>query len=267
MYSITITNPQDRSFPFCRTIFEDQHVLYHGTWSAWSSRIEAAGFVPGVLPFNWHHVATVFRANQAIGRGSFLRLFLGQKYPRDIPPCDLYLSANFWVARGYATNKGGEVIRKTIEEAEQFERICATPQQLVELKTRFKNALREHGPHALTQAAIETIENEKVLKQFRIEVKAARDALIRLTEVGHPIVYAIRVEPEWLGEYWSEHISGWEEGTREVNLRHCGGTIPPDRIVAKAIYPNGTDREFMPAQVSTWEDAIALSSDTSSLRY
>lgn len=262
MESIIISDPNDRSFPFSRKIFEDHRVLYHGTWSTWCSRIETEGFIPSALPFDWQHVATVFRANQAIGRGSYLRVFLGDKYPYESPPFRLYFSANFWFARAYATDNGGEVIRKTLEEAGEFEDICANPQRLASLKNGFVNALREHGPHPLTQTVIKTIENENAINQLRAEVRAAKDALTYQTAHGHPIVYAVRVEPEWLGDYWDSHISSWEEGEREVNLPCCGCTIAPDRLIAKASYPNGTDPDFMPTWCSTWEDVVDLSSRT-----
>jgi hypothetical protein len=258
MDSITITDPNDQSFPFSRTIFEDQCVLYHGTWSTWSSRIEAEGFIHTDLPFDWQHVATVFQANQAIGRGSFLWLFLGERYPKQLPPRDLYLSANFWVARAYATDGGGEVVRKTIEEAEEFERICTDPQERAKLKALLEEGLRESPQHRPTQAAIKMLENDEALNQMHAKVKAAKDSLLDLTVTGHPIVYAIRVEPKWLGKHWKTHISSWEEGVREVDLPCCGDLIPPNRLVAKAIYPNSTDRDFMPTWCSTWEDVVAL---------
>src|ERR1043165_135854 len=258
MESVTIDNPNDRSFPFSREVFEDRHILYHGTWSTWSQRIETEGFIPGSVPFDWQHVATVFRANKLVGRGSYLKLFLGENYPVKSPTCNLYLSATFGSARAYATDKGGEVVRKTIEEAEEFEDICANPQRLSQLKTHFEKALREHGPHPPTQAAIEIIGNEEAINQLRTEVRAAKEALTNLTATGYPVVYAIHVEPEWLGEFWTRHISSWEDGEREVNLRCSGGPIPPDKLVTKASYPNGTDREFMPTWCSTWEEVVDL---------
>lgn len=33
MDTITIQDPQDRSYPFGRNLFEDRTVLYQGTWS------------------------------------------------------------------------------------------------------------------------------------------------------------------------------------------------------------------------------------------
>jgi hypothetical protein len=135
MESITITDPDDRTFPLSKALFEDRQILYHGSWSTYCSRIELEGFIHGDLPFDWRHVATVFRANQAIG-GSALRVFLGEEYPKKQPPCDLSLTANFWSARAYATDGGGEVVRMTIREAQQFERICTTPPERAALTSR-----------------------------------------------------------------------------------------------------------------------------------
>jgi hypothetical protein len=78
MDSILIEDPDDRRYPFTRIQFEDPHVLYHGTWSTWTARTDRDGLLKGVEPFDWVDIATVFEANQAIGRGSFLRVFLGE---------------------------------------------------------------------------------------------------------------------------------------------------------------------------------------------
>jgi hypothetical protein len=37
---ITIIDPEDRSFPFRRALFEDRQILYHGSWSTYCSKIE-----------------------------------------------------------------------------------------------------------------------------------------------------------------------------------------------------------------------------------
>jgi len=258
MQSFAITDPNDRRYPLTRKTFEDRRVLYHGSWSTWSPMIDRDGLVHLSLPFKWQHVATVFNANQAVGRGSYLRLFLGEGYPRQPPPRNLYLSANFWVARAYATDNGGEVVRKTIQEAEQFERICASSEMRTALKDHWEKGLLECGEDRRTRAAAELLGNEEALRQICIDVKAAKRALIDLTTGGHPVVYAIRVQPEWLGDYWTRHISAWEDGEREDNLR-CSADIPTDRIVAKITYPNGTDADFLGAGCSMWKDVVALS--------
>jgi hypothetical protein len=99
-----------------------------------------------------------------------------------------HLSANFWTARYYATDEGGEVVRQAIDEAEQCERICTTPLERAALRALFDGALRGHRPHLPTQAAIDVLDNEMFLKQFGTEVKAAKVALVDVTASRHPIV-------------------------------------------------------------------------------
>lgn len=257
MECITINDPKDRSFPLSRALFEDSQVLYHGSWSTYSSRIESEGFIHGALPFDWRHVATVFRARQAIG-GSALRMFLGEEYPRKPPPCDLSLIANFWSARVYATDGGGEVIRMTIREAEQFERICAAPQERAALKNHWQKGLSDCPDHTATKAAVKLLGDDHALQHLCSEVKAAREALVSVTAGGCPAVYAIRVEPGWYGNKWATHLAHWEHGRRDVELRCSGNLIPPNRLLAKVIYPKGTDRDFMPTWCKTWGDVETL---------
>ena len=115
MDSILIDDPEDRRYPFTRAQSEDPYVLYHGTWSTWAARIDHDGLMKGVVPFDWVDIATIFEANQAIGHGSFLRMFLGESYPHKPPTGDLFFSADFWTARAYATDGGGEAIRTGVE--------------------------------------------------------------------------------------------------------------------------------------------------------
>ena len=117
METVTIIDPEDRSLSVQQDFFDNPQILYHGSWSTYAKAIEAKGFVHGALPFDWKDVATVFEAHRAIGRGSYLPVFLGENYPREEPPRDLSITGNFWFARAYATDGGGEVVRKTIEEA------------------------------------------------------------------------------------------------------------------------------------------------------
>jgi hypothetical protein len=61
MQSFTISDSQDRRYPFSRAVFEDRFVLYHGSWSRWSPTMERDGFIHNHLPFDWRNVATVFK--------------------------------------------------------------------------------------------------------------------------------------------------------------------------------------------------------------
>ena len=142
METVTITDTEDRSYPFNKSFFDNPEILYHGSWSTYAKTIEVEGFVHGALPFDWQDIARVFEANQAVGRGSYLPVFLGARYPREEPPRDLAITGNFWFARAYATDGGGEVVRKTIEEARSFEEICTIPEKRAALEAHWQKGLQ-----------------------------------------------------------------------------------------------------------------------------
>ena len=88
-----------------------------------------------------------------------------------------------------------------------------------------------------------------------------RDARLRLTAFlkgGHPVVYAIRVDDGWFAKGWEEHVTGWREGRRAINMRSSVARIEPDRLLSRVAYPNGTDRDFIATWCSTWEQAVEL---------
>jgi hypothetical protein len=132
MKSISINDAADRSYPFGRPMFEDRRILYHGTWSTSSAAVERDGFVRYRVLFDWRDIAVIFKANQALGRTSSLivsdslRKTLAAASTTSDVDRDLYLSANFWRARAYATDRGGEIPRMTLELAEHVERICTS---------------------------------------------------------------------------------------------------------------------------------------------
>jgi hypothetical protein len=70
----------------------------------------------------------------------------------------------------------------------------------LETEKLWEAALQEHGPHALTQAAVDLLGNDGALGVLRSKVIAAAEELAKLRQGRHPVVYAVRVEPEWFGD-------------------------------------------------------------------
>lgn len=75
MQVVSITNPEDQSFPFTHEVFEDRTVLYHGTWSTYVPRIESEGLQSGNLTFDLAPFVSISEALRAIGGGSFFSAF------------------------------------------------------------------------------------------------------------------------------------------------------------------------------------------------
>lgn len=259
MYTKTITEPTDRSFPFNRELFEDPRVLYHGTWSPYSERIESAGFGGFALPFDHEDLETVENAWRQVGiLGSYVRDVFSARTP-GCPRTELSMTGGFWDARAYATDGGGEVVRMMLEEARDFETLCLNDAKRLALKARWENGLRDCPDHALTLRAVEVLGDKDGLQATGRRVKQAREAIESVVRCGCPIVYAISVEPHWFGGTWETYLWHWENSHHgAVELRCSRDLVTSDRIIAKAMFPNGTDRDFMPTWIRTWAEAEAL---------
>lgn len=75
---------------------------------------------------------------------------------------------------------------------------------------------------------------------------------------GHPVVYGILVEEHWFGGTWQRQTGCMRWERRPVDMRSDVPRISPGRLVAKAVYPNGTDPHFTAAWCTTWEQAASL---------
>jgi hypothetical protein len=75
------------------------------------------------------------------------------------------------------------------------------------------------------------------------------------------IVYAVRAEPSWFGDSRVAYLQRWQKmGTSGGELKCRGVQIPPQRLVARADYPNGTDSIFSLSHITKWyeiEEMIA----------
>src|SRR5262249_14783251 len=150
----------------------------HGSWSKWSEAIEAQGFSEESFPFDWRDVEAVFEAHKAVGREPpFLKAFLGTNSPRERPDRNLFFSANFYRARAYATDGGGEVIRLTLEEADNFERLCTNRTFRAGLVEHWQRGLALDPSHAKTKSAVSTLTNDVMMERLLVRVRDAKRSL------------------------------------------------------------------------------------------
>jgi hypothetical protein len=214
------------------------------------------------VPFDWRDIAVIFKANQALGRTSSLiasdslRKTLGAASATADVDRDLYLSANFWRARAYATDRGGEIPRMTLELAEHVERICTSSEARTACRRHWQKGLDANPEHVATKKVVELLDDREALDRMFSEVTSAKNRLINLTSDGYPVVYAIMVEPAWFGEDWERHLDLWPLGLQEDLSCSCE-RVTVDRLVAKVYYVNGTEGDFLPTGFSNWEEALA----------
>jgi hypothetical protein len=123
--------------------------------------------------------------------------------------------------------------------------VCTLSDEREAFVRDLETGLRIQSQHAAIRSAIELLKSQHALQQLHADVTAAREELQALTDGGHPVVYAIRVDPEWFetpGQITCE--AGWREGVRLICSDRAD--VLPERLLGKVAYPNGTDRTFMP---------------------
>jgi hypothetical protein len=93
------------------------------------------------------------------------------------------------------------------------------------------------------------------LAELLLSVRTARAGLLELTKGGSPVAYGVRVDPEWFGDRWEAYLDDWHRrGTAGGELKCRGVVLSPDRLVARADFPNGTDSDFDPTHLTKWAD-------------
>lgn len=247
MISKSINDATDDLYPFPKRLWDDPHVVYHGSWSRYSQQIEAEGFVHVNFPFDYCHVLAVVDAGNALGIGSFASNTLE-------PNPMLSMTANYWGARCYSTDAGGELVRIILKDIHTIEAICTIEERRFALKTRWENGLKGSPHHAPTLAAVQLLGDHQALQQMAERMREARKGIKAATDGGFPVVYALRVETEWFPDLWERYIYNRKRRHPSVvELRCRRDIITVDRIVAKAAYPNGTDSNFQPDGFKTWK--------------
>lgn len=247
MISVTISDKNDNLYPFSKQLWDDPQVVYHGSWSAYSLRIEAEGFVHPELPFDYRHVLTIVEAGDALGIGSFAS---GTFEPNPM----LSMVGNFWGARCYSTDKGGELVRMILKDSYSIEAICTIDERRLELKGHWEDGLRGSPHHEATLKVVQLLSDRQALQDMATRVREARKGLEAATDGGFPVVYALHVEPQWFPSTWERYLYHWEGGHRGmVELRCRRDLISADRIIARAMYTCGTDPSFQPDGFETWK--------------
>ena len=229
---VRISESRDLSYPFAESLYEDPRVVYHGTCSAYASGIEHRGLQTGgpTIPIDLLRRlidladAENFKSwSHGVIRGLSSSTRLDRPDDRAI-----YFSPNFWFAREYATSIGGEAMHNAL--------LLASELKKKHLETR---GLRGDPAGA--------------------EVERISATLERMFEKAFPIVYAVRIEPEWLqhGERSLRRESFGRFIRLEVNAA-CLRSVPPERIIARADYVYGAERGYMGPAPASWAEARRL---------
>jgi hypothetical protein len=197
----------DPFYPFDRDLYEDEHVIYHGTWSTHCPQIEQSGMGKACIAYRQADIDALCQICLRFGntgdpmRGGFSVL---DACAYGISPGNrpIYLTGNYWCARGYAKNRGGETIHHALEAIADMERCFAQGKRRQELQTRLRanarTATAEEGE--LIREQIANLQDRLLLEKSRQHLEEISARLKPLARGGFPVVYAVKGNPRWFRE-------------------------------------------------------------------
>lgn len=131
---IVHVSADDLKFPLEKEVWENPNIWYHGTSSAYSKKIESKGWVAGDLPYLIDDVRRIIEIYDSIRVRStfqdFPQFFDSILYSYTLEGVSesfdkraISLTRDYWRARNYAMNPGGETINALLSACEYFSRL------------------------------------------------------------------------------------------------------------------------------------------------
>lgn len=233
--TFTITDPHDRENPIDVVLTDS--LIYHGTHTMFCPKIEQEGFC-----FDGFKAAYGAEIKNIVAACEML-YFKPDGYPAasgfSAKNC-VYFSVYYKSARAYTLNTGGERLDGAIRAANTFLAFANDKDLVARKEAHWATVLSQNGPHAETQRVLSCLRDTSVVSGLAQEVENSLSVLKRAVQGGHPVVYAVSADQEWIRELGANAIGDW-------NKEPFGGIklsmVPPDRIVARINYTNGISPE------------------------
>lgn len=279
MEVIEISKPSDIIYPLNREIFEDINVVYHGTSSNYSEKIEELGWKLNNPIYDMQDIKFVrekfdslcYENSQGyVALRSWTLGDINQNLKRKRPS----FASDYWTARNYSRNNGGETlsflfiafnefnnfinekelvdkhwnkIKRELEKIKDLElKYYQNPNLKSQRNKDFEDYIRDNKKRY--SLALKNIVNKDYLKEICDAFRVIKRKYIRYVKSHHGVVYAIRIEPDWFENWIEPYRSTHEIDGIQYSRMHKSvdlfaiKPIPPENIIAKIIFPNGADR-------------------------
>jgi hypothetical protein len=265
-----IQKSNDVLYPFKKEWYDNQQIFYHGTSSVHCESIERNGWSLNGQPYDMKDIKKICKIFEDIGWDgtpknsgySVLRAYSlggGDHYLKKKP---ISFSQNYWTARNYSRNIGGETIHylllaiedilyfvnnvdiqkqykdgivKKLKKYKDMQRICSNPEALdfeIDYYTKF---LKNISNVFLENAKVSCLNILKKYENFK--------------KIHYPVVYLIRAKTEWFEDY-SPIL---DLKTLEIRSKT---NIPPESIIARIDFPKGVEHMMVISngpQATMWE--------------
>jgi hypothetical protein len=261
--SVIIESPRDVLYPFGRKVFENIEIYYHGTSSTYIERIEERGFTTDDLTYSVEDVrrlcesydSVCFPGFSAGGIGVLKSFTLGALDSQESDLMPVSFDWCYWSARRFSCNAGGETIAHMIKAGYEYEELVEDPERRQEHRENLSNKLAHPalapGPNLNLRdryvACLERLSDEAHLRNQLEQVLEIRNKYLEITKDAYPVVYAVKLRPEWIeseGQYSRKTLTldlRYEDDPLEVRIR-AGTIVPASSIIGRADFVNGADR-------------------------
>ena len=140
-----ILDPDDIIYPLSREFFENPKVVYHGTSSSFSKKLETYGWRENDQPYDIDDIRYICNISE-------LLIYFGNGYavlrPFTLGISDAYLNekrasftSNYWMARRFASVKGGETINAIFFAIKEFQNLLFSEEKIQNHINSFKYLL------------------------------------------------------------------------------------------------------------------------------
>jgi len=259
--TVEITNQYDVTYPLDRNIYENRRIVYHGTSSIFTEEIEKNGWGLNKQPYDIDDIKFVCEAYESIdyeGSSGYAiirswtlgdnNFYIGKKPG--------YFSQNYWIARDYAIPQGGETISGLIYAINDYFDLIRNPERCFKHKEKLQKKLSRFPPgvkyHDTLLQCLKRLDDDTYFNKISEKLKDIKNKYEGLIKNHYPVVYALKVKPDWF-ENWSEPSKYWLEKlfdpyndiiTKEVDLV-AKKSISPSCIISRINFPNGA-KDFAP---------------------
>lgn len=247
MEAYMIESGNNLIFPFSKEIYYGPYTVYHGTSSCYSDSIESRGWAIGEVLYDMEDVRLICKILKDIelitpGSIPLFSISLSGKNDWNGQRTSSFAS-DYWTARNYSRNIGGETITHMVLSCEQYIEFLsnqtAIRDQVIKLRYNIDIApdsvYRERYSQALNRLLSSSLLEENKTYVMKILTKYKN-----FTIDSCPIVYAVKSDPLWFKE--------WVEGIRtrdysdyvRISIDLAAITaVPAESLVAKVVYTGG----------------------------
>lgn len=273
MKVINLRNQNNITYPLSRKIFENDQVVYHGTSSNFTERIEKSGWRINDPVYDMNDAKKVCDIFDSIGYYNSsdyvdLRSFtlgVGNHHYRNKCPS---FSQDYWIARDYANNPGGETLKALLIAIDDFLKFCkdnllkddhieklkrkiqVANENLIKSKS-LKQPLTEADNNFITnyqnmkfssEKALEILNNSEILENYIKKMHNIKQKYLPFIQNHYGVVYVVQVEPQWFKNWIELYLLSNEKHNllikSGVNL-FAKVDVPAENIIAKINFPNG----------------------------